>query len=98
MSKSTKANKKAKSSKPVIYTLLVRKVMRKFGKSCIYTNKHVNSRTIKCYTSLVPNNDIKMMKKITKKLTKLNIKFEIRERQNDGMFDSIIVEVPMQQL
>jgi hypothetical protein len=88
-------------SNPISYTKLVRKVMKKHGKSRIYTNRLNDARTVKCYAFDTDTDTNNMITEIDNELAKLNINFVIRKRKNDIFhntctLDSIIVEVPYQ--
>lgn len=78
------------------YTKLVRQIMRKHGKSTIYTNKHKNTRTVKCYENIRGNRN--MIHEIKTELGKLGIDFSIKKLHNSPYGNSIIVTVPMQQM
>jgi hypothetical protein len=80
-------------------TLIVREVMRRFGKTWLYTNKYKTMRTVKCYAGK-PRNDIKMVEAIKRALKKVGIKPEIRQTSyfNERFYspmESLIVQLPL---
>lgn len=82
------------------YTKLVRAVMKAHGcePSLIYTNKLKHTRTVKCYSpsrAAQPS----LLSDLSKLMKTLKVKYDIRVNPSNTNFrDSIIVEVPMQDL
>ncbi len=61
-------------------TKVIRKIMRKYGKSAIWTNKYyTGTRTVKCWSSdpFSKGSDA-MVKEIRKALTAAKVPFEVR--------------------
>ena len=80
----------------LVITKQVRAIMRKHGKTSIWTNKLKNNRTVKCYGSAFHNSA--MIVDITNSLVKQNIPHVIRYGATiDNIYlkvQSIIVEIP----
>jgi hypothetical protein len=76
-------------------TKLIRAIMRKFGRTEIWTNKYKTCRTVKCY---VGKRNAEMEKSIAKKLGAAGVKFSIKTIPGYAMWarDSFIVTVPLE--
>ena len=77
-------------------TKIVRRVMKSFGKSQVWTNKYKNCRTVKCYQSSV---DDGMLKSIYEALDRNGVGYSVSvkkiscpEGYNSG---SLIIRLPL---
>ena len=82
-------------------TLIVREVMRKYGKTMIWTNKHKTMRSVKCLQSNRPaNKDRKMLDEILRALKKAKVTASYNltfygDHYGWGPRDSIIIQLPL---
>ena len=82
-------------------TLIVREVMRKHGKTMIWTNKYRTMRSVKCYSSNKAK-DIKLASAIENALRKAGVKmigfnYPIYNFPGYGPIGGFIVRLPLEQ-
>jgi len=85
-------------------TLIVREVMREFGKRDVWTNKYKTMRAVKCYAArgrAGERNDAKMREAIEKALAKVGVKIvgvntmAYSDARGYGPHNSYIVRLPL---
>lgn len=76
-------------------TSIIRKVMRSYGKTKIWTNKYENYRTVKCLMDADPKKDEEMRQRIRDTLDVNEIPYKEREFIRPKNNSSIIFEVAL---